>query len=100
MRSAVTVEGDRTNRDLSSLLFFVTVHCSAARATASNGLMYLCSSSCDVPKVRSSAFALYQALVELLPISSEHIVNTPPYLCKVVVEMFTRGACIVMFTML
>ena len=30
-RSAVTVDGDQADRDLNSLLFFVTVHCSAAR---------------------------------------------------------------------
>ena len=30
-RSAVTVEGDRADRDLGSLLFFVAVHCSLAK---------------------------------------------------------------------
>ena len=45
-RSAVTVEGDRADRDLGSLHFFVTVHCSFPRTTVFSGLTRLSPSSC------------------------------------------------------
>ena len=48
MRDAVTVEGDRADRDLGSLRFFVAVHCSLPRKTVFSGLTRLRSSSCKV----------------------------------------------------
>ena len=66
--------------------FVIFFMCHALIVTNEAAIAQLRERLSEVPKVRSSALALYRALVELLPIFREHIVLA---ICLVVVSILS-----------